>query len=117
MVGVALADDERWNQLGVRVQRDERPDIAVRPGLAGVLLLRADEPPNLVNLDLLAGEVPHLFVHDFLAGGPDADAEVHYRVAVDAGYALDAADARAFAQHGDDSDLLIGCQYVCHNLA
>jgi hypothetical protein len=30
MVGIRLADDERRDQLGISIQRDERPDLAIR---------------------------------------------------------------------------------------
>ena len=93
MVGVALANNERRNQLCVRIQRNKRPDIAISTGAAGVLLLRADESPNFVNFNLLAGQAAHFLVHDFLAGFADAQRQTANRVAVNAGDAFNGADA------------------------
>lgn len=106
MVGIALADDERRNQFGVRVQRDKRPDIAIVSGAVGVLTLCTDEAPNLIHLDLLAFQAAHLFIHDLLAGITHTHAEIHNRVPIDAGHALNAADAVAFGKHGNHSDFL-----------
>jgi hypothetical protein len=87
MIQVALADDERRNQLCVRVQCDESLDVTQAFGSVTrfhVIAFLADEPPYLLNLDILARQVAHLFVHDALAGVADAHAKTHNRVLIDA---------------------------------
>ncbi len=59
--------------------------------------LCANESPNLVDLDLLAGKATHFVVHDFLAGFANPTAKAHNCVLVDAGDAFNRADAAAFA--------------------
>src|SRR5450756_152907 len=114
MVGITLADDERGNQLGIGIQGDKRPNIAVRASLGSVLFLSANESPYLVHLDLLAGKTAHLFIHDDFAGITHANTKAHDRITVHAGHAFNAADAIAFGQHGNHHDFLFGSELVCH---
>src|SRR5579859_4051885 len=114
MIGVTLPNDERGNQLGVGIQGDERPDIAIVTAALRVFLFGSNKSPNLVHLNLFARQAAHLFIHNALAAIPDPHGKIHDGVAVYARDALDAADARAFGQHGDYSHFLFSWKIVCH---
>ena len=112
MVGVTLADDERRDQLRVRVQSDKRPDITIRAAAVGILALRADETPNLINLHVATIQAAHFLVHDFSARIADATVQTHYRVLVHAGNAFRGADTIAFGEQGNDRHFLFGCEFA-----
>jgi hypothetical protein len=50
------ANEQRDHELGVGIQGRVGPNVTV-PVLLGVLLLRPDERPQLVGLDMLGGQV------------------------------------------------------------
>jgi len=72
----------------------------------GSFLLFADESPNLVHFDIAAVQSAHLLVKNPDAHFADTKTETHNGVAVDASNALNAADARALAKHGNYRRLL-----------
>src|SRR5438309_2950189 len=102
MVGIAPANNERRNDFGVRVQRNERPDIADanNHGLLsrGPLLLFANESPNLIHFDIAAVQTAHLGVKNTSASLPNAHPQAHDRIAVNPGNALNASDAVPLAK-------------------
>jgi len=71
VVGITLADKVRRNQFGVRIQRNERPDIAVGTSAGSVLLLGTNESLNFINFDIFAVQAAHFLIHDFLASVAD----------------------------------------------
>jgi len=78
------------------VDRNKRPNVAHSGAtvfLAGVLLLLADEAPDLVQLNNSAIQVPHRHLHNLRAAFANADAQAHDRITMDARHALDAANA------------------------
>ena len=99
MIGVTLANDERWNQFRVSIQRDKRPDIAIHASAGGVLTLCADEAPNFINLDILAIQAAHFLILDFGAGCADTQRQPSNSITVNPCYAFHSADARAFTEH------------------
>ena len=114
MIQVALADDERGNQLRVSVQGDKGPDIAISPNAVSILAFGADEAPNLVHFDLFAGQTAHLGIHDLTASLANTHTQAHDGIAMNAGHALNAADAVTLSQHGDRQHFLFGWKVVCH---
>ena len=74
---VAGADVVRRNELRVRVERNPRPHV---PGLVALLrrdvpLLAANERPNLVALNPLAGQIVHHAIHVDRADRAQVDQE------------------------------------------
>src|SRR5204862_4152100 len=98
VIRVTLSNDERGNQLRVRVQGDERPYVAdsgeIIPA-GGVLSFLPDEPPYLIDFDVLTAQAAHFAVHDLRGCLTHTNAQAHDRVAVNAGDALNGADAVA----------------------
>jgi hypothetical protein len=116
MIGVPLPDNEAGNQFCVGVQRDESPDIAKSTNAVCIFPFCTHESPNLINFDLLARKLAHFGVHDLLTAFANADAKPHDGIAVNAGDALNTANAIAFCQHGDCQCLLFCGEIVCHKV-
>jgi len=114
LVTVAFTDNERRYQLCLRVQADESPNVAIEPGPASVLLLRADESPNLIHFDLEAAQAAHLGIEDLLAAFANTHAKPHDGIAVDARNPLNASDAGTFAEHGNRHHFLVSRKDI-HN--
>jgi hypothetical protein len=75
-LGVALADEERRYELGVRVDRDEGPGVTYARGVVfdrDMALLLADERPELIDLQAIAAEVAHGAVQQISASVADSD--------------------------------------------
>lgn len=86
-------------QLCFGINGEERPNLAnLVPVVvtAKIILLFADESPDLVNLDPVAGEIYHLVIEDTRASLTKANAEAHHGIAVNSRHALNAADAASF---------------------
>lgn len=58
---ITLTNEPRKNEFRFRVNRGERPDVALT-FLRGVFLFRSAECPNLVALNALAGKMPERVV-------------------------------------------------------
>ncbi len=70
MVGVTLADDVGGDQLGLNVEGDVSPNVTNEVLIVGardILLLLADEPPNLINLNGTERKVLPLLIEKGLA--------------------------------------------------
>ena len=101
----ALADAIGRDQLGLRINRHERPLVAQAAAVVTLLkvhLLLADIGPDFVNLDPLAGQVPHLLIGERSTAGPDLDHKAHDRIPVSIGHPLGGADRIALDQAADD---------------
>jgi hypothetical protein len=81
---------------------------------ANVTLFLPDESPNLIELQLSAGETAHFLIQYPRTALAHAHTEPHYRVSVDARSSLDCPNARAFRQCADYCYLLVDAQDVCH---
>jgi hypothetical protein len=90
----SFADQERGNQLRVRVQSNENPLITEVSGivLADVSRLLHQERPDFIALDTTAGQLPHLAIHQSLGAFASKDQQPHDRVAIQASEPLCAAD-------------------------
>jgi len=62
-------------------------------------------------------QIAHLGIEQGGASLSYANSKAHDRVAVDAGHALNSADAGTFSEGRDYGDLLIRVEYVCHTLS
>jgi hypothetical protein len=115
---VPRADQERGAELGVRVDSDERPHVAVaeNPSLAlgDVLLLRVAESPYLVYFQALTGQLPQGFILVAGAGGPKLKRELGDGVLRHASHADGGADRAPLDQGGDHGGTALTAQYVCH---
>ncbi len=103
---IAVADVERRNELGVRVNCQPSPAIpgALWRGLGrlDVLRLGIDESPNLIDLEALATQVaqrPVLVVAECLAG---IFQQLNNRVLAGAGCAADGPDRHALDHQAKD---------------
>jgi hypothetical protein len=99
--GVTLANGERRNQLGIRVERNKCPDIAVASDGIGAIAFRADESPNLVNFDVGAIQPSHFLVLDFRTGIANANAKSH----VPSGHWLDGTGRTLMSKTGAQKKL------------
>jgi hypothetical protein len=113
---VACADEVGRDQLRVRVDGDPRPHVAVVhvAALVGrhVLLLAADERPNLVALDALARQVAHHAVLMDRADGAEIDQQLRDGVLRHARHPHGRADAVAFNEAGDYLLALLRAQTI-----
>ena len=94
----SLADQERGNQLRVRIQSDENPLVAklCRIVLADMPRLLHQEGPYFIVLDTAAGKLTHLFVHQLLAAFASENQKPHDGIAVQAREAFCGSDRAAF---------------------
>jgi hypothetical protein len=66
------------------------------------------------SVSMLAGQIAHLGVLKPCTAFSDANAQPHHGIPVNARYALNGADTRAFCQCADYRDLLVSAEDVCH---
>jgi hypothetical protein len=94
----SFANQERGNQLRVRVQSDENPLVAklCRITLADVPRLLHQERPNFIALKTAAGQFAHLFVHQLLAAFAREYQQAHDGVSVQSGESFRGANRAAF---------------------
>lgn len=118
MVGVALPDSEGGNDLAVRVEGDPCPDISRSDSTfrrGGVLVLFPNESPDLVHFNPGGAQAVHLLVHDPGTGFTNALTKTHDSVTMDAGHALNGADAGTLGEHVHCEDFLFGSEVLGHN--
>jgi len=77
-----------------------------------VLCLRPDELPNLVNLNPLARQVPHVVIHVLRADRSELDQKFRNGVLAGPGHANRGADRTALNQASDDLPSLAGVEAV-----
>ena len=115
-LGVARADVERGDQLGVGVDRHPRPGVAgiVRVCLGGgdVLGLRIDERPNLIDLHALAGQVAHHPVLIFRERRARISQQASQGVLADARGAADRPQGHAFDHEAENLSAEIAGELV-----
>lgn len=114
----AISHLERRDQLRLRVYGAPRPNAAnlVRIAHADVAVFLADVAPDFVKLQTVAAKVTHRAVHHGRAALSYTDSKAHDGIAVNARDALNGADAGTLSQSADDGDLLVGIEYVCHEI-
>jgi hypothetical protein len=101
----------------IGVDGDEGPHVA---GLRRIItsgqptLLLPDKAPNLVYLNPLAGEAPHLAIHEALAAVAYADHEAENRVAVNPTDPLGSADASPVYETPHHQLLLASAKHIGH---
>ena len=104
------------DQLAVGVDSRPRPDIAPLSAFVvrHVLGLGSDEAPNLVALNPLALEAPHMGIVVGRAGRPQVAEQLFHGHAGDAGQTSGSSQAVAFNQGGNDGGAAVGAQLI-HN--
>lgn len=107
---------EGGNQFGFGVNSAERPNAANFWQIVhlDVALFFADDASNLIHLKVLAWEITHDLVYQSSAFLPDADAQAHDGIPVNAGHAFTRANAKAFRQCRYHRDLFIRVEIVHH---
>ena len=114
----ALTDQPRRDQLGVGVDGDPGPHVAVAGGalevLGDVLLLGVAERPNLVGLDSPAIKVAKRLVLVVGAGLSEIDQELGDGVLGGPSDPNCATDAHAFCKATNDWSPAFGAEPVCH---
>ena len=117
--GIPPSYQPRNDQLGLRFNRRERPNVAAYSGFQllfrNVLLLAADETPDFVNLDPLRGNVAYNAVLIVGTGRADAHQQAKNRAFRHARHADCRPNGAAFDQCRDDRYFLRRVDYVCHN--
>jgi hypothetical protein len=96
----SLADQERGNELRIRVHGDENPLIAEvgRIVFSDVSRFLHQERPDFIALDTAAGQLAHLVIHQSLRACASQDKQPHDGVAIESGQPLGTADRAAFQQ-------------------
>jgi hypothetical protein len=96
----SFSDQERGNQLRVRVQSDENPLIAkvCRIVLSDVPRLLHQESPYLIALQSAARQLAHLAIHQPLGAFASQDEQPHDRVPVEASESFRSTDRATFQQ-------------------
>jgi hypothetical protein len=94
----SLANEERENEFGIRVQSDENPLVSevCWIALADVPRFLHQKSPDFIALDTAAGKVTHFFVHQFLATFASDDKKPHDGVPVQAREPFRGSDRAAF---------------------
>ncbi len=96
---VTLAHTVGWNELGICVDGDGRPEVSDSVLILSgryVALLLTDVAPDLIDLDTLASKVVHHRVKDIVAGLSDPHHEAHDGVTMDTRHLLHGPDTVSF---------------------
>lgn len=113
------ADKPSRNQLGIRINRNPRINVALPENAftirRNVLLLHADERPNFVKLEPLAGQVPHGFILVESAGGSYVNQQLGNRVDAHVAHAGCRPHGISLDQTGNDFGAFFSAQPV-HNV-
>jgi len=98
VIAGSFADQERRNELRIRVHGDENPLIAEvsRIVLADVPRLLHQESPDFVALDTAARQLSHLAIHQFLGAFASQDKQAHDGVPVESCEPLRGTNRAAF---------------------
>ena len=117
--GIPRPYHPRNNQLTLRFNRRERPNVSTVPNrhfLSGdVPLFTANKRPNFVNLDTLCSNVADNAVLILSAGRADTHQKTKHSTFRYARHAGSRANGAAFHQRREYRDLLVVADYVCHN--
>ena len=117
---IALADGERDQQLGVRVQCRVKVLVAdpvgAEPPFIGLFFLHPAERPDFVELDVLQMQVGQRFIEECAAICPEAHHKSHDRALVDAGQSHHGADRIPFRQKPQNLNLLVPAEEVGHRI-
>ena len=115
-IAVAPADEERNNELRIRVQRGPRPGVASAIGrglgIRNVLLFGVDERPNLVDLNSLRLHPPDVLVVEGSAELASVLEQLRDRVDAHVRNAGDRPHGRSLAEHVEDLGALGDRQLV-----
>ncbi|HEY2917720.1 MAG TPA: hypothetical protein VGK77_01870, partial [Candidatus Binatia bacterium] len=108
------SDLESRDGLGLPVNRAECPHIAHSwiIVILHVSLFLADESPDFIKLQIVAGKIPHFLIEYANAALANLHAEAHNRIPMNTSHALDAANTGTFRQSRYDSDLLFVSECV-----
>jgi hypothetical protein len=116
--GIPQSNHPGNNQFGLCFNRGERPNVAANPSvhlLCGhVLLLAANEAPNLIDLNPLSGNVTDNAVLVFGAGVTDANQQAKNRSFRYARHTGCRASRASLDQRRDNRYFLRHAHYVCH---
>ncbi len=112
---VSLADEKERNELSVPVKGDEDKLIS-----GAIALFMGEEPllmltyirPNLVRLDVLAGEAPESLAHVPQTGVADTQQKPNNGVSMDSGKSLDASDAVSLDKQVQDHFLFLSLEPI-----
>ena len=119
VVGGALADGERRNELRVHVERDPQvliPDARVVAfAVMELPLLLLDERPLFIEFQVMQFQAAHLLIEEVPAGVPELNQNLQDRRPVNPRHAADRPQGYAFDKVMDDADLIVYAQNICHD--
>ena len=110
-----LANPKRRNQFGLGINRNVNPLISDfrRVNVAQMASFFLHEAPQLVNLQILGGQVPHPAIHQTRTAFASDDQQPHDRVSIQAREPFCAADRAAFHKAPNCLDRRIGFRQHC----